>query len=70
MLHVAVYILGQLSIHLVHLLTSMNLEDIIILSLNDSSVELLHHIVHILIQKKVKGSVGICIVQRGIRNND
>lgn len=38
----------------------MNLEDIIVLSLNDPSVELLHYIVHILIQQEVKSSIGIC----------
>lgn len=48
----------------------MNLEDVVVLSLNDSSVELLHHIVDILIQKKVESSVGICITWRGVRNND
>lgn len=48
----------------------MNLENIIVLSLNDPSVEHLHHIVHILVQQKVEGSIGICNDEREDSNYD
>ena len=38
----------------------MNLEDIIVLLLNSSSVQLLHHIVDVLIKEKVQSAIRIC----------